>query len=294
MDIKTSPLVEMASGAARPTRWWAAWLVSCLIIFLGLMLGDLLGQAALGHPAKGDPRQQLVEFFEFGFVVLLLFLWLRFKERRPFASVGLRDPNPVGKFAAGFAIGAGMMAIGVAIPWALGQYALGASEHGRLGVDALAWLAPLLVVFILQSSTEELVTRGYMLQCAGLQISGTGAILGSSLFFSALHLAFEPIPFLNILLYAVFVCFVALADGSLWRACGIHAGWNYFQGNIFGLPVSGHPEGTALWNFGPAPGSSVLLTGGAFGVEASLVGTGILLVALGCAMAFYRRRSART
>jgi hypothetical protein len=42
-----------------------------------------------------------------------------------------------------------------------------------------------------------------------------------------------------------------------------------FQGNIFGLPVSGNPKANALLAFGPAEGSSELLSGGEFGFEAS-------------------------
>lgn len=292
MDIATSPLVEIAGAARRPTRWWAAWLVGLAITVVGLAIGDLLGQAVLGHPAEDAPLHQFTEFFEFGAVVVLLFLWLRFKEGRPFSSVGLRAARPVRMLVVGLAIGAGMMALGVVIPWALGQYELGASAHGRLGRDAVLWLLPLLVVFILQGSTEELVMRGYMLQTAGRQLPGVAAILGTSVVFSAMHLDFEPVPFINIVLYAVSVCFVALGDGSLWRVCGIHAGWNFFQGNIFGLPVSGGTEGTSLWNFGPATGSNDLLTGGAFGVEASLVGTALLTLSLAGAVRYYRRQEA--
>lgn len=293
MAHNTSPLVEMASEAQRPTPWWLAWPVGVVIIYAGLVGGDLLGAMVLGHPAKGEPLFQFTDFFGFGTVVLLLLLWLRLKERRSFLSVGLREAQPVRRLLGGLVIGAAMMTVGVLVPWALGQYQLGASSHGRLGVDALGWLVPLLLVFVLQGSTEELVTRGYMLQTASRQLGTPVAIAGTSIIFSALHMDFDPVPFLNIVLYAVFACFVALADGSLWRICGIHAGWNYCQGNIYGLPVSGNPEGTTLWSFGPAPGSNVLLTGGSFGVEASLVGSAVLLIALGVAVAYYRRVSPR-
>lgn len=293
MDIRTSPLVQMADEAERPTRWWAAWLVGIVIILTGLVAGGAVGGAVLGNPADSDPLHQFTELFMFGTVIVLLALWLRFKERRPFTSVGLRGSKPVGKLALGLVIGAGMMAVGVAIPWALGQYGLGLSAHARLGADAVVWLVPLLIVFILQGSTEEIMSRGYMLQVAGLQIPGAAAIAGTSVIFSALHLAFAPVPFVNIVLYAVFVCFVALGEGGLWLVCGIHAGWNYFQGNIFGLPVSGHPEGTALLDFGPVKGANDLVTGGDFGVEASLVGTGVLTVALVLAIIYYRRQQAR-
>lgn len=273
MDIKTSPLVQMAEEAERPTRWWLSWIVAVALTFLGLIAGELAAQALLGHPSETSPMHQVDEIFQFGMVAFLLFLWLHYKERRGFSSIGLRGPKPLRRVLQGFVLGALMMSLGVLIPVAFGQYALGASQHAKLGMDAAVFLLPLMLIFILQGSTEELVLRGYMLQTAGRQVPASVAIVGTSIVFSAMHRDAEFIPLLNIALYALFACFMALRDGSLWQICGFHAGWNFFQGNIFGLPVSGHPEGTSLWNFGPATGSNDLWTGGAFGVEASLVGT---------------------
>lgn len=293
MNIETSPLVKMAGDARRPTPWWLAWGVGVAIIFGGLVVGGMVGETLLGQPPKDAPLHQFVDFFGFGMVLVFLYLWLRFKEGRTFSSVGLRGDNPLGQLVGGVVIGALMMTAGVLVPWAFGQYAPGASAHGRLGLDAVPLLVPLLLLFILQGSTEELVLRGYMLQTAGRQMAPMLAIIGTSAIFSPLHRDFDPVPFANIVLYAVFACFVALGDGSLWRICGIHGGWNYCQGNIFGLPVSGNTEGTSLWNFGPAPGSNELITGGNFGVEASLMGTAVLTVALAFAVVHYRRQEAR-
>lgn len=114
-------------------------------------------------------------------------------------------------------------------------------------------LLPLAVLFLLQGSTEEAVTRGYMLQMGARQLPGWVAIIASSVLFSVLHINFDPLILINITLFAVFASLVALQQGSLWIVCGIHAGWNFFQGNVFGLPVSGHVEATALFTFGPAP-----------------------------------------
>ena len=115
------------------------------------------------------------------------------------------------------------------------------------------------------------------------------AVIATSVIFSVLHVGSSPLVLLNIALYAVFASFVALGQGSLWLICGIHAGWNYFQGNIFGVPVSGHAEANSLFALRARAGPSDLLTGGDFGVEASLVGTAVLLVALMVAWARYRR-----
>ena len=60
-----------------------------------------------------------------------------------------------------------------------------------------------------------------------------------------------------------------LLPSRLWVPIGIHWAWNYTQGNIFGLAVSGSEAGenmlTTIVN-GPD-----IITGGAFGPEASII-----------------------
>jgi membrane protease YdiL (CAAX protease family) len=55
---------------------------------------------------------------------------------------------------------------------------------------------------------------------------------------------------------------------NLWMAIGLHAAWNFTQGAIFGIPVSGNPaQGLVTSELaGPA-----ILSGGGFGLEASAI-----------------------
>jgi hypothetical protein len=114
-------------------------------------------------------------------------------------------------------------------------------------------------------------------------------VLASSVIFALVHLDFAPLVLLNIALYALFVSFVAHRRARCGWVCGIHAGWNFFQGNVFGLPVSGIAEATSLFSFGPARSSSDALSGGAFGLEAGLIGTVVLVVATVVAFVLFRR-----
>ncbi len=234
-------------------------------------------------------RYQYTEAFVFGATLIGLALWVVLKEGRSFTSVGFRGA-PFGRLLAGLGIGAAMMSVGVGIATVLGQYSRGASQHTTTGSSAILSLLPLLLLFILQGSTEEAITRGYMLQMGLRQLPGWVAVVASSVLFAVIHLNFRPLALINITLYAIFASLVALEQGSLWLVCGIHAGWNYFQGNVYGLPVSGHPEATSLFAFGPTPGSIDVLSGGTFGVEASIIGTVVLAIAALVAFMRLRRR----
>jgi hypothetical protein len=55
---------------------------------------------------------------------------------------------------------------------------------------------------------------------------------------------------------------------SLWLPIGLHAAWNFAEGYIFDVPVSGLPEQGLVTAKLSGP---VLLSGGDFGLEASVI-----------------------
>lgn len=291
-SLGASRLVQGAAEARRPTRWWLAAL---LIIVVGVILvGQLvvLAYDSLFDYAAGSLTAQALELFTNAGTLLALWLWLRFKEKRAFASVGFRSTRPLLKFFAGMCIGAGMITLVVMLLVAMGEYHRVSPPAGTLGGGhALVPVVMLAAVWAVQASTEETMMRGYLLQTAALQLPGWLAVLLPGAIFSAMHFATEgpqPIAGVNILLFALFVSFLALRQGSIWMACGIHMGWNWFQGNVFTLPVSGNVYGTGIFHFSPVTTASPWLAGGDFGPENSIVVTVVWGVAAFLAYGYFR------
>lgn len=75
---------------------------------------------------------------------------------------------------------------------------------------------------------------------------------------------------------------------NLWFAIGLHTAWNAIEG-LFGIPVSGHadPALAQVTEHGPA-----WLTGGSFGMEASLIPV-LASVAIATPMLIAARRAGR-
>jgi len=139
--------------------------------------------------------------------------------------------------------------------------------------------------WMVQSAVEEAFFRGWLmdrLTSVGKKVS----IWASSVTFALLHGTNPHITWLalvNISFFAVLMALHVQRSGHVWGAAGLHAGWNFAQGTLFTMHVSGmeafSPSSIlSLTITGPA-----WLTGGSFGVEGSIIFTVILC---GC-IAYY-------
>jgi membrane protease YdiL (CAAX protease family) len=114
------------------------------------------------------------------------------------------------------------------------------------------------------------------------------AVIISSAFFGAAH-AFNPGATVTSSIAITLEAGVLLAaayvlTGRLWFPMGLHAGWNSSEGSLYGLSVSGFTAKNALTH-GTLTGP-VILTGGAFGPEASVVA---VILCFGVAILLLRR-----
>jgi membrane protease YdiL (CAAX protease family) len=158
-----------------------------------------------------------------------------------------------------------------------------ATPIGFTGMMQSFTLATLLLLFLehlMVGYWEELVFRGYLFQNITEGLGLIPAILISCLLYGSIHYLNPNATYLSsiiIILFGFLRIYGYLATGMLWLSIGMHIGWNFFQGPIFGFAASGHQKATWLeLNFsGPD-----WLSGGSFGPEGSLLIIPIVLLAL--------------
>ncbi|MFF6992251.1 type II CAAX prenyl endopeptidase Rce1 family protein [Streptomyces sp. NPDC010273] len=119
--------------------------------------------------------------------------------------------------------------------------------------------------------TEELMFRGLALQALEQRWGSRAAIVVTGLFFGAAHLAAPGAGAWSALAIAleagVMLGAAFLWRRSIWFVAGLHFTWNLAE-QLLGIPVSGHtPKGL----FTVDTHGSALLSGGTFGLEASIV-----------------------
>jgi membrane protease YdiL (CAAX protease family) len=203
-------------------------------------------------------------------VVVSYLVGVRWIERRPASE--LATQRSFAEFATGLTLGMGLFTILMVILWVLDVF------HP----SKWAGFAPLLGGFwfaLLTAVNEEIVFRGLLFRLSQKVLSVWGALALTSLLFGAAHafnhgatvgssvaIALEA----GILLGAAY----ALTQ-RLWLPIGLHLGWNFAEGSIFGMSVSGGDARASLIT-GSLRGRD-LVTGGAFGPEASIVAVAVSL-----------------
>ncbi|WP_332854547.1 CPBP family intramembrane glutamic endopeptidase [Duganella sp. S19_KUP01_CR8] len=180
----------------------------------------------------------------------------------------------------GLLIGAGLVMSSFAVLGALGAYRFE-------GVNALsfAMLLPL-AELVLVGMAEEMMFRGVIFGVIERSLGSKPAIVISALLFSLGHLPNDGISVLaiaSLVAYGVLQAALYMKTRRLWVCIGTHIAWNYCVSTVFSSTVSGHAATDGLLR-GELAGDA-LLTGGVFGVEASL----IVFLLIAAAAAFWLR-----
>jgi len=258
----------------------------------------LVGRAAFGGGAVENPLASPFFLAAGGVVTLavaLFVVWLagRFFDRRPFSGFGFRINEEWWlDFGFGLFLGVllitGVFLVELAAGWVAVTDALQATNGGASFFPTI--LAPL-VLFVCVGIYEELVSRGYQLKnmAEGLNFPRVGPkravvlawVLSSSLF-GLLHL-WNPsatlVSTINIAFAGLLLGTGYVLTGQLAIPIGLHMTWNFFQGNVFGFPVSGlEPVGATVLS--TEQGGPPLFTGGVFGPEAGLLGIAAMVLGI--------------
>jgi membrane protease YdiL (CAAX protease family) len=219
--------------------------------------------------------------------VALSSVWFmgRLFDRRPLFGFGLRiDRRWWLDFGVGLLLGALLMAGIFLTELAAGWVTVtGAFETTREGDPFFPVILAPLVGWVLLGIYEELVFRGYQLtnMAEGLNFRPLGprgaivlaVVLSSSLFggFHVWNPSASAISTVNLALWGGLLLGSSyVLTGRLALPIGLHIAWNFFEGNVFGFPVSG-VETVGATFLSIEQSGPLRFTGGAFGPEAGVL-----------------------
>ncbi len=277
----------LLDGNLRPV--WRFFL-SVVLVFLAYGVAYLLA----GEVRHLIPRAGVWYGSLFLFELLALLgsfkVMTRVFEQKPLGVVGLAfHPYWVKELCLGLGIG-GIMMVSVGGAEALS----GLAQFARNPLPARAELAygsGLFLLLLISATNEELVFRGYPFQKLVESLGPLGAVAVSSAFFGLAHLGNSHhtwISTANTMLVGIPLSIAYLRTRSLWMPVGMHFTWNYLQGFVFGLPVSGHTFSTSLLNV--QVHGAAWLTGSEYGPEGGLLST---IAVVGAAICLFLSPSIR-
>ncbi|MFQ5921496.1 MAG: lysostaphin resistance A-like protein [Anaerolineales bacterium] len=229
-------------------------------------------------------------------VAISVWIARRALDRRSFASLGLElGALTFRDLLIGFLIPAPLFALVFVAQWGLGWLEIegwGWAESS-FGLTVLGMVLGL-AAFVAVGFYEELLFRGYYLQ--NLR-DGTGLALAlflSSAVFALAHsgnFSASIASAIGIFGAGYFLAYGWLRTSALWLPMGLHIGWNFFQGPVFGFAVSGNPTPSIVVHTVEGP---ELLTGGGFGPEAGLIVLPLLAIGSGLIWLYTRGRESIT
>lgn len=276
------------TGKTIPQIIFGSAIWTCILAYILILAGQILGELAVlaSGALKSDLGTTAGLYFSFAGIWLVLFLNALIRKNRPLFKAygtGCKGNNAV-NLLIGLLIGIGMNGAAILMAWMHGDI--------RMYFDKFEPV-PFIILFIavfVQSAAEEMVCRGFIYQRVLRTYRNRFwlAVIINSVFFGMIHLGNDGISAMAVVDLVVtgllFSAMVYYFD-SLWMAMAAHAGWNFTQSILAGLPNSGIVVPYSVFRLDAASARDSFFYNVAFGVEGTVPAITIQAVVLAALVA---------
>ncbi len=273
----------------------AFFFVYALFVGIGevLIIGILsaMGYDPLHGVLPAGNVAMLLKYYGFGVFFVVTLLYCKLIEKRKIKSLGIN--KKVCDYFLGAVLAILLLAVIVVVCCVTDVMSFNGFASGA---DVLYLLA-LFAGFFIQGSAEELVCRGFLLPSLLKMTSLPVAILICSTAFALPHLPtvleadpqFALIGVINLYLVSTVFSLLFILRSNIYIVCGLHSVWNFVLNGAMGLSVSGsNSNENSLLNFN-VNGENIL-SGGVYGLEASIITTVALGIATVILINLYHKR----
>ncbi len=253
-----------------------------------IMEGDHVLSGMMGWvTANMDDVMYLMTLFCTIIIIAGVLLFCIRKEKRSFYTMGMERRGMVAKYIKGATLGLVIFSICIWVGVAIGVITFASVTPASAVVIILYALG-----FMVQGFSEEIAFRGYFMISLMKRGSALRAVLISSFAFAFCHIlnpGITVLAFANIMLFGIFLSIYIIRTNSIWGAAAFHSMWNFAQGVIYGVSVSGTTVKSSIVAT-ILDSENVMLSGGEFGIEGSVITTFVLVILIACSLVRHRKK----
>lgn len=216
----------------------------------------------------------------------------RYLEQLPFRALGA---SFVGRWAVNLGVGFFLGLVTFAFAAALGiaggglSFAMTAAAPG----EVIRTMAVSFLVFAAAAAFEEALFRGYILQTFVRSELTFFGVVFTSLLFATVHNtnpAASALSWLNTFIAGIWFAAAYLKTRDLWFPFALHLAWNWTQGSVFGVEVSGLTDIVKSPLMHEVDAGPAWLTGGDYGIEGGVITTIALILSTAAIFALPLKR----
>lgn len=253
------------------------FLIMQVVSAIGISILSLLGKNILNINLKGDSLNISILISTL-MVSIATYFFVKVYQKRTAKSMGLVSNKKINSYLLGIGISFIMISLTFSLAALFGGYDI------KVNIENVN---PLVFVFFIfgwmcQGFEEEFIVRSAIMNYF---VSRSGVFVGivaNSLIFAILHLgnsSFNLLAFFNLFLIGLVFSMIFYITDNIYTSAGAHSMWNFMQANIVGINVSGIISSkNSIFKSNPTGYS--LISGGAFGIEASILVTFVGLISL--------------
>lgn len=236
--------------------------------------GDIAAAVEASMGLAGSEIYTVVMLFADAIMILLTCLFCKLLQKRKMVTMGFCKKGMIKEYLIGLVAGFACFSLAVLL-----GVITGALKIEGLNLNAsIGMLVAFFLGFMIQGMAEEVICRGYFMVSYARKYPMYAAVIANALVFAALHLmnsGITVLSFINLTLFGVFASVYFIRRGNIWGIGAFHTIWNFVQGNFYGIRVSGMELDNSVLTTSLVEGKE-LLSGGAFGLEGSILVTIIL------------------
>lgn len=265
-----------------------AYLVSDTDGFSMLQTGDM-DLKVIYRLMENQPEWMTIYMLFSEIMLIIVYLvYCRFMEGRKLRTMGFQGKDLLQMYGRGLLTGLVLFGGAYLLCVLTGSVRM----EGLAGDMVPSYIVLYFVGYMIQGMAEEVICRGYLLVSLSRRYSVLYSAVFSSFLFMALHFANQGmtvISVVNLFLFGFFMALLFVESGNIWVVAAVHTMWNFLQGNLFGISVSGLAKQNSVFAT-TLHGSRTVINGGSFGLEGGLAVTAILVLGI---YVVYRRLQKR-